>query len=310
MSKVVIISGPEKAGKTTLISYLGKELDRRQFSYRIRKQNGRAFPNDSIYFEHLLQDASDSEVDFVIWDRSWVAEFVYGSLLQDGRRMASDGNPAIGEYLYSPLISRGYVLIGPSVEELIKNRTSDDLDVDVEEERKAYTSYGDAFPSWEVIENQHSKEYVEELSRKIIGANLFKRFPPNYYGSEYPEAFVVKTPNNFFGFSDPTIEFIHSQYRFSEVAWCQLFVEESIIGNLTAQVKPIVMESNAPIVFLDQQSLEILKSFRIPESRMINGIIPSGSHVTTSKEYAEASNEINSIFGKFAEGIKQDERTT
>ena len=76
---ILIVDGPEAAGKTTLIRAIGRQLTRPPL---VRAWG----PVDSVheYWSPLQADLAN-EGDLVVWDRSWASEFVYNRLLRRGR---------------------------------------------------------------------------------------------------------------------------------------------------------------------------------------------------------------------------------
>lgn len=168
---VIVIDGPEKAGKTSTIRCLHELLLTETKQVDIIKWNGAAEPDDRIYMSRLMLDVvKPKEERIAIWDRSWVSEYVYGRLLLQSRRLASD--PWLGEWLYGRAAdSHGLkvILPGPSPDILESRRDKTDLDVDPVAEQRLYTAYGKRF-GWNIVEHAPSPE--EEAVRVF---NLFKR---------------------------------------------------------------------------------------------------------------------------------------
>ena len=186
---VIVIDGPEKAGKSTLIEALKTELAERMYPTLVRHWVGRADPDDRIYLSALQHDTQLPATELVaIWDRGWPSEYVYGTLLGQSRRLAQD--PWLGEWNYGRLAKANglmIMLLGPSPEILASRRDETDLLVDPGEERKLYAEYASRF-GWHRL-YQHP---VEEQVRTIVEAFNYSKFPtipPAYYGN--PSARVI-----------------------------------------------------------------------------------------------------------------------
>lgn len=66
---IIVIEGPEKAGKTTLTKFLiaKKPMEIRHW--------GPVDPDDRVYTEQLIKDVESD--NWIIWDRCWPSEHVY-----------------------------------------------------------------------------------------------------------------------------------------------------------------------------------------------------------------------------------------
>jgi hypothetical protein len=142
---LVVIDGPEKSGKSTLIAALAAQLGP---TTRIRKWShlGDAYDADKIYADALREDMAAPGV--VLWDRSWACGVVYGTLLGRNNRITRD--PWISEWLYGRGVDVKVILGGPHPSVLASARTSDDLPVDPAEEQRAFVEYGRRY-GWYVV---------------------------------------------------------------------------------------------------------------------------------------------------------------
>lgn len=194
---VIIIEGPEKAGKTTLISELLHALIERDIPAERIHWQGRAVPDDRVY-SPLLQEHSQDLSKVWIWDRGWVSEHVYGTLLGQDRRLALD--PWLGEWLHGRAVQVAgvqVILAGPPSSILERLRDDTDLDVSPAQERVAYIEYAAKF-SWAMIKNRHTQRSVSE-SVDVILADLFSKerysckqwSPPNFAGPADAKVVVV-----------------------------------------------------------------------------------------------------------------------
>ena len=199
MMAVIVIDGPEKAGKTTLINEIHASLiSTRQSSCIVRKQSGRALPNESVYLDDLLKDASVSaSVKIVIWDRSWASEYVYGTLLNQNRPMVKD--PLSGEWLLGKIVvANGIRLIlpGPDPTILSVRRDSTDLSVDPAKEQMLYKSYGKKFGWMELREIRDVETTVHNVLRLFYNSiPMYTPLPPYYYGKADAGTIVISSKN-------------------------------------------------------------------------------------------------------------------
>lgn len=144
---IMLIDGPEKAGKSTFVSKM-----RQSDECSVLRQWG---PVSSIveYLGPLAEDyAIVQEGGFVIWDRSWASEFVYNKLV---RNRPTDGRTL--DFLETgPWLKYLVKIMLVSTDDTLKSRRQEHRDptdhkVDPKEERAAFISYGKQF-NWTIIE--------------------------------------------------------------------------------------------------------------------------------------------------------------
>jgi len=175
----VIIDGPEKAGKTTLLAEVVRQAqietgDTLPILYR--KWSGRARPDEHVYFRELVRwygDVSDDNPRVALWDRGWPSEFVYGTLLKEDRPMAGKLLCPDFETGLSPWLIK-VILLGPSAEALIAKRDETDLPVDPAHEQYLFGAYG-AVNGWKVVENEWSPQWLAYFYT-ALRSNLISRF--------------------------------------------------------------------------------------------------------------------------------------
>lgn len=85
---IILIDGPDKVGKTTLVNEF------RDMSWRVRHWG--PIDDDQVYLDALKFDVTMN--DNVVWDRGWPAEHVYSKLYNRDRRFKDD--PWLSWWLY------------------------------------------------------------------------------------------------------------------------------------------------------------------------------------------------------------------
>ena len=158
---VILVEGPEKAGKSTLVRALLKIMPA-----KVRKFTGPMQGDE--YLEAMLEDTRPSLFPIItIWDRGWVSEFVYAWMLQRPSELTAER----AEFLDTLLVGTGgvgIVLLGPDIGTLIKNRDETDLDVSPRGERAYFQAYADDEPGWLTYNNEHSESYVGHMAALIL----------------------------------------------------------------------------------------------------------------------------------------------
>lgn len=146
---LLVIDGPEKAGKTTLIEALRTRVILGGAETTVRKwgklDDGK-WAVDEVYGVALDED--EAKPGLVIWDRSWASETVYGQLLNRDRRLAAD--PDLGDKLYGRRVKLKVILGGPSPAIMAGDRDAEDLPVAPAQEQEAFVAYGRRY-GWHII---------------------------------------------------------------------------------------------------------------------------------------------------------------
>lgn len=199
---LIILDGPEKAGKTTL----ARELRAGSGDYRggLATRHWGPIParlpgtddfGDTAYRAGLRIDLGDpmayelsasalaAVVEYgsiadeqptldplgMVWDRSWASEVVYAGVLgRTDRRLY--GDPWLAEWLYGRAVQASGIrvmVLGPSAGRLAELRSSDDLPVKPELERALFHQYATEY-GWEVVQDNH----VDDKMHRMIAAGL------------------------------------------------------------------------------------------------------------------------------------------
>jgi hypothetical protein len=163
---VIVIDGPEKAGKTTII----EELIKRYISLDIsvtRRHWGLVNPDDRVYSDTLQADINSNKL--IIWDRCWPSEYVYGQLgFHTDHRGTND--PWLLEWLHGRAVQTNglrAMILGPDAQTLASHRDKSDMPVDPRMERNLYKEYAERY-GWLIYENQHSTKGLDRTVASII----------------------------------------------------------------------------------------------------------------------------------------------
>lgn len=217
MTIAAVISGPEKAGKTTLAVHLLQELGKAvpfmrpplpmEVPHSYLSQVGGGWLRhwtgqiDSVT-DYLPALIADTEIPApVVWDRSWACEAIYSNLLDRPDR----GNKAdwfSTAWFYGRAVQTSGVrimVLGPSAETLAARRDATDLPVEPTSERAMYESYASHF-GWTTTTTVDSDEY-DLLTALVVGKytkNLAGQLPtpPTYCGPLNPKVVFVGEARN------------------------------------------------------------------------------------------------------------------
>lgn len=205
---ILIVDGPEKAGKSTIIDAVARRCQQLGFTVGVRRW-GQVDPDDRVYSPCLQEDARRPANDLMVWDRSWASEHVYGKLLGRDRRLVDD--PWLGEWIHSravQTVGMRVMLLGPSVGALRELRDDSDLPVNPAEERALFDLYARRF-GWTTFSNAHSLDAAERIANIItltavgLARNTIAG-PPTYCGpSNAPVIFVGERRNEGGGVTIP-----------------------------------------------------------------------------------------------------------
>lgn len=157
---IILIDGPEKTGKSTLIAELAKVLN------ATVRHWGPVDPDDRVYTPMLKSDSQSNK--WFIWDRGWPSEHVYGKLLHRDRRLVDD--PFLGEWLHGRAVQTAglrVILLPSSVEMLRKLRNSTDLKVDPTDEYEAFYRYGHTY-GYTMLCNYYNESSLEDNIDSIV----------------------------------------------------------------------------------------------------------------------------------------------
>jgi hypothetical protein len=202
MSKLLVVDGCEKAGKTTFIHALMQHcaangVQAKAFHWGMPDASHHSF----VYTKPMSEIYASQANDAIIWDRSWASEYVYPKLMPETRsskRVFWD-DPWLAAWHYDrALISSGerLMLLGPSVESLRSHRDATDHPVEPFDERAEYEGYGIKF-GWRVFNNNHTESSLKALVETTFNRLIFKNqtvpelLPPNYCGPTPAPVIVI-----------------------------------------------------------------------------------------------------------------------
>jgi len=161
---IIVIDGPEKAGKSTLATILKEKYGAEVKHFGAEPEAGYLY--DLTFARHLLEDTV--KPGLVVYDRSWASEVVYGAYYGRNRRLVE--YPSLGERLYGQavaLVGHRAMLLGPSAEALAEKRTADDHDISPEAERAAFAEYAETH-SWTAFANDYSRGTAQIIARALV----------------------------------------------------------------------------------------------------------------------------------------------
>lgn len=161
---IIILAGPDKAGKTTLIKEVIRLFQDADIPTNYRHW-GKPKIDDREY-SPALQEDYENRGTVHIWDRGWPCEYVYSNLLRRGTRLAHD--PWLGEWLHARAVDLKYIVLPYRVKKLVDLKSPTDMPVNSVEEYRAYSYYASRF-HWPVIRN-----FYTETSLKINAAQIFE----------------------------------------------------------------------------------------------------------------------------------------
>lgn len=196
---IIAIEGPEKAGKSTFVEALSKTI-----GASVRHW-GPISPDDRVYKQKLIEDTASKE--WVIWDRCWPSEHIYGNLLGRNRRLSND--PWLGEWLHGRALQTNgikAIVLPSNIEDLMSKRDTTDLPVPPILEAKSYAMYAQLY-DWDVHINNYDDEsifsfvtcvldkmrYIESRKKDEFG---YKLRPPMFAGPIEADVVFVNKPTN------------------------------------------------------------------------------------------------------------------
>lgn len=166
---IIVIDGPNKSGKTTLIEGVKSRLIADGKKVQVRHW-GPLKTDDREYTESLIADYASDEI--VIWDRSWVCEYVYGTMLGRDRRLVH--SPWLGEFLHTRGVRQngaGFIvmpaLAGLNIGKL--DKTDGEFSADPYKERELFNWYAQEF-NWHTLFNNYEQECMDGMINLVISA--------------------------------------------------------------------------------------------------------------------------------------------
>lgn len=180
---ILLIDGPEKAGKTTLIAELYSLLSAAKYAVDVTK-HGPFDPDDTVISALVKKHSQDYTIH--IWDRGWPSEEVYASLLNRTRRAYN--NPFLMEWLHGRATIYKFILLPTQIEMCKKFRDSSDLPVNIEAEINRFHRY--KYYGYTILYNNYT-QYSIETNISIILAKLNVSHIPYVYGNTQAKIWFV-----------------------------------------------------------------------------------------------------------------------
>lgn len=185
---LILIDGPEKAGKTTLIAALAKDLKELKYKVEVHAQ-GPWSPNDA-YVAPMVKAHTLDMSTYHIWDRGWPSEEVYATLLARTRR--AQGNPFLMEWLHGRSTPYKFILLPTDVSRLRVLRDDTDLPVDPEAEAAAFTKY--VAYGYRLLYNDYTAASIKDNITAIHG-RLSISIKPGVYGDPNAKVWFITNKN-------------------------------------------------------------------------------------------------------------------
>jgi thymidylate kinase len=181
---IIVLEGPDKAGKTTLADAFARVLEKEGSVARIHCGPLRRHPLDE-YLRQVLE--SCRRYDHVVCDRLHVGEQIYGPMLRDGSKMSL----AEENYIDMGLAAQGAQLIYvlPDEEVLVKRMEEGDTLVNVDqvlEARRRYFDHRSARASVESSLGIWSIEHSDEINVDGFVRHYESVQPPINYANRHP----------------------------------------------------------------------------------------------------------------------------
>lgn len=198
---IIIVDGPEKAGKSTFIAELVRQLGpntRVRHHSAVNPVAGKFL--DQRYEQELREDLARPS-KYTVYDRCWASDHVYDRFFNRATsRLKNTG--FLGEWLYTRAVATtgaSVMLLGPSDSHLYAMRTAEDHPISPHIERAAFETYGEVY-HWDFVRRQpHGAPYttilatqvIELVKRRALEMMALRMGPPTYVGSAHPRVLFV-----------------------------------------------------------------------------------------------------------------------
>jgi hypothetical protein len=299
---IIVVDGPEKAGKSTLIAGVSTALGVLGYDVIVRKWG--PLKTDDREYSPALKDDTEDHRHVVIWDRSWVSEHVYANLLERPRRLAK--NSFLGEFLHRrALFGQGFgVILAPIASEMAeKYRDSTDLDVDPVQERTMFMKYSLQY-KWMGLFNDYTEESLKKNVNKIV-MKATKNSQSRHNQQQITVTPCIGSEIVFMGnqLGDP--QFAGGWLPFTSerlIKFAEMFGESALAASWanSDSIDARTINAHRFIVTVGKYAEEKLKEFKTPSDRnIIRVIIPvtggKYSNVTITKALYELSQQLSGI---------------
>ena len=284
----LIVEGPEKAGKTTLVNMVLKGFKPTHCGI-VKISGPEKYELSEIHngFGYLYRfvESLDSH-DIIAWDRGWVSENVYGNLLSENRTLGND--PFKAEWFYGrALEGRGgkYVLLPRDPSKLAELRDETDLPVNPIDEYLAFQRYANHW-GYEILYNDFTTtalkaNMLKARSSPFVGVH--NSHSSQYIGSRNP----IMT---FVGDSEPEFDFAKKPF------YC---------SNSMEYFRPFGRNATRHFGYC---TIEAYEDLRVKEPQLFQTVITVGPRAFhyfpefPGVQYQPDSNSMNDVIG-FIEGV-------
>jgi hypothetical protein len=291
---IVVIDGPNKAGKTTLVESVRDSLLSLGYNAKIRHW-GPIDPDDRVYSPALISDSKDRDT-VTIWDRSWVSEHVYGQLLKrENRRLTND--PWLGEFLHRRALignGAGFILI-PRTVALGKQRldkSDEEFSADYEHERGLFLDYAVRF-KWHGILNDYTKESLKKNTAAIV-ATVTSKLP------KYDPVHMIVSTEKFVFVGSKHVDDVEDQnwLPFSSprlVSFARLFGDYALVASWAdpEYVTPAILKAFNGAVCVGQRAYDTISALNTSVSKMLFYIPTYGGQYTIEQAQSELANMVH-----------------
>lgn len=193
---LIYLDGVEKAGKTSICRLLQEKYSATYHHFGLPPEPPSPF--DLVFHGAMVEHVERALAgELIVWDRGWVSDHIYGSLLLRQTRLSGDA--WLGEWLYGRVfrtIGVTAILTGPSLTTLESLRSDDDQPVSIRAERVGFYTHGIRFRYDYSAPSYHDTRWQEEMADALVKLAVSRCMarplsPPDYVGPPRPKVLFV-----------------------------------------------------------------------------------------------------------------------